>query len=151
MEKEEFDKNSNAALIRTQIENLGQEIDKYHQHLNQQSIWLFLAVLGCWGVTNHWYQLVAFVISFSYFGWQLIDGLQNRTSFKSQFKELEIEISNPQFSDDQRDANQHRLTRVKEKVDLKKLHRTWPWFTSMAFLVASVVNLFQNWYVKWQA
>jgi hypothetical protein len=127
-----------SAEIRTRIEILGREIDEYHRELNLLSIWLFLAIVGCWGIPQKLFQLGAFLISICFCVWQLIQGSRNRKSFHSQFKDIQEELLNPHLSDDERDANRHRLTQVTSKLELIRLKRTWPWVVSCIFLGSSL-------------
>lgn len=53
-------------FIKTELDSLSNEISTWHEILNQEAIWLFLATLGCWGVgvESKWffYSAMGFVL-----------------------------------------------------------------------------------------
>lgn len=56
------------ALMITEIENnitkFRAEIEAHYETLNTEAIWLFLATLGCWGVSVDGIKLIAMLLTF---------------------------------------------------------------------------------------
>ncbi|HDU6200693.1 TPA: hypothetical protein RFX54_003351, partial [Klebsiella quasipneumoniae subsp. similipneumoniae] len=53
--------------ILKEIEKYSAHIDRFRERANIHGIWLFIATLGCWGVTEPSIQLLAFVMLFFIF------------------------------------------------------------------------------------
>ncbi|WP_109078212.1 hypothetical protein [Aggregatibacter kilianii] len=50
-----------------EIEKLNFSITNYHTRLNDESVWLFLATLGCYGVSPWWVKIIALIFVFILF------------------------------------------------------------------------------------
>ena len=53
--------------ILKEIEKYSTHIDRFRARANTHGIWLFIATLGCWGVTEPSIRILAFVILFFIF------------------------------------------------------------------------------------
>ena len=80
--------------IEKQIKQLSQNIDDWHEKANNQGIWIFLATIGCWGVTNNVLQFVALVIVFFMFAYLLSKDTKFKGSFDVQLREIEKKCFN---------------------------------------------------------
>lgn len=53
--------------ILKEIKKYSAHIDRFRARANTHGIWLFIATLGCWGVTEPSIRILAFVMLFFYF------------------------------------------------------------------------------------
>ena len=75
--------------IEIELQKFSQDIDDWHEKANIEGIWIFLATLGCWGVTNNILLFVALIIVFFIFIYLLSKGTEFKGSFDMQFRKLE--------------------------------------------------------------
>ncbi|WP_261242410.1 hypothetical protein [Serratia entomophila] len=94
--------------IENRIVNYRKYIDTFRSEANTHGIWLFIATLGCWGVTQPIIRLIAtFVLLFIFF--YLIDSKKEE---KRPFQIIESEIEeliNVQFNGDEKKARLYDL------------------------------------------
>ena len=79
--------------IEKKIEILKSDIDAYWRTLEVESIWLFLAAIGCWGVDTYWHQFTAFSITFFLFVHRVLQKHANFKPFSKRIKAIQNEIN----------------------------------------------------------
>lgn len=62
-----------AKEILTEIDQLSKQINGYHLIMNQESNWLFLAVIGSYGINNPAMRMTAMMAIVVYFGYSIYD------------------------------------------------------------------------------
>ncbi|MRD72780.1 hypothetical protein GH865_05880 [Rhodocyclus tenuis] len=67
--------------IEDEIQSLRDHVREYRKALNDEGVWLFLATLGCWGVSGKALQIFAIVVTILLFGRRLQDRLSERRPF----------------------------------------------------------------------
>lgn len=85
-----------------EINHLSSEIDITIERLNEKSIWLFLATIGCWGVTHKDMQLFAMLIIAFYFFDQVFRGNLSNKSYSTRIVEIETSALNSSISEDEK-------------------------------------------------
>lgn len=68
-------------LIANRIDELHEEIESYHHNLNMEAVFLFLASLGCYGISNDYLKIAALFITFLLFVSNLILSAFNNPKF----------------------------------------------------------------------
>lgn len=128
--------------IEQSIRSFEQRIVSYHQNLNTSGIWLFLATLGCWSVTEEYIRVVAFLISFLLFTHQLISGLNSFKLFTREIKDIKNEINVAGLVENNKKDYLHDLEQVRKK------HMPWfrilkyvpAYYFSIIFLIISMIH-----------
>jgi len=136
----------NSSIIKS-IQKFEKRIISYHQNLNTSGIWLFLATLGCWSVTDDGMQTLAVVFTGIIFFHRLISGLSSFKLFKSEFKEIEEEINTSSLVSDRKKARLHDLNQIDKKFTswLRILKYIPAYYLSIIFLAASMAH-WRSWY-----
>lgn len=97
------------------IEEYRRHIETYWSLLNIEGIWLFLATLGCWSVSHHWFQLAAFIITAILFGYRIKEKCAGKRRFPAISKQLEEMIRTELQEGDIRKARLYDLAEVQTK------------------------------------
>ena len=74
------------------ITSLENEIIAWQRAVDEEGVWLFLAALGCWGVPNRWFQIIAFIVALILFLWRLCLRRTSHIPFARQIEELKKEV-----------------------------------------------------------
>lgn len=126
--------------IKEKIHSLDLSISNYWQILNQEGIWLFLATLGAWSVSEVTLQYSAAILIFVIFASRVYNRAKENGFFSTQIKEIENEIEN--FLDNDSDvfkARRYDLEIVKSKLSAaKSLRNTIIYFLCATFFGVSV-------------
>ncbi|PLL52668.1 hypothetical protein CWN04_29870, partial [Klebsiella michiganensis] len=77
--------------ILKEIEKYSTHIDRFRARANIHGIWLFIATLGCWGVTEPSIRILAFVMLFFIFLFLLHGSFPGE---KRTFKKIHDDIKN---------------------------------------------------------
>ena len=74
---------------------------EYRRVLNDEGIWLFLATVGCWGVTQPVYQLFAYGVTVMLFGTRVTTRYTESQSFTALAvrleKRIQAEVESPEL------------------------------------------------------
>ena len=79
--------------VEAELEALQHEIRFYRKTLNNEAVWLFLATLGCWSVSNLVLQLVAYMIVVGLFGRRVSEQTRETRSSSALVKAVEERIA----------------------------------------------------------
>ena len=107
-----FDTNS---FISSQILDFKNHIKQYQETINTEGIWLFLAVLGCWGVSDEAMQKTAFILTMIIFLFRVYQKLEDTRSFKEIYLDIEEQINESNLNEDIKKARLYDLNRIKTK------------------------------------
>lgn len=108
--------NLKESKLKEEIHDYNQNIDQYRQALQTQSVWLFLAILGCWSVTSGTHiQLFAFVITFIFFILRVVSHLGEKKSFNSFEKDISKLIEAEFIAGQKKEFYLSELTDLKNK------------------------------------
>lgn len=87
------------STIEKEMQVLEEFVDNYRNLLNSESIWLFLATLGCWSVSQHNIQIFAFLITLYLFFERLSVFRDNSRSFKEYVQIIESRVNQLELND----------------------------------------------------
>jgi type VI protein secretion system component VasK len=90
-------------------------IDAHQLGLNEEGVWLFLAVLGCWSVAPDWMRLVALTLSLVLFGFRYQSYRPNGREFKSEFSLAEKRLRALEVDATLREDGLQRLALLKQE------------------------------------
>ena len=131
----EFDLNG---FIESQISDFKNHIKQYQETINTEGIWLFLAVLGCWGVTDEVMQKTAFIMTMIIFSFRVYQKLEDTRSFKEIYLYIEEQIKESNLNEDIKKARLYDLNRIKNKnLRLSKIVQS-----SSIFIICFVYTVF---------
>ena len=131
----EFDLNG---FIESQISDFKNHIKQYQETINTEGIWLFLAVLGCWGVTYEVMQKTAFIMTMIIFSFRVYQKLEDTRSFKEIYLYIEEQIKESNLNEDIKKARLYDLNRIKNKnLRLSKIVQS-----SSIFIICFVYTVF---------
>ena len=102
-------------LIVNEIADFKEHIHHYRDTLNSESIWLFLAVIGCWGVPDAQTQKISFGITVVIFFHRMLSKIKDSRSFTRMLKDLEEMIHTELPIGDTQKARLFELQRIKRK------------------------------------
>ncbi|MFS7162686.1 hypothetical protein AB6825_18705 [Serratia proteamaculans] len=106
----------NNISIENHIDNYRKYIDTFRSEANTQGIWLFIATLGCWGVTQPVIRLIAISIILFIFFYLIDSNKKEKRPFQTIESEIEKSI-NDQLNGDEKKA---RLYDLKECSNYRK-------------------------------
>jgi hypothetical protein len=131
----EFDVNN---FIASQIADFKNHIQQYQETINTEGIWLFLAVLGCWGVTDEAMQKTAFIVTMIIFAFRVYQKLEDTRSFREIYLYIEEQVKDSNLDEDLKKARLYDLNRVKNKnLRFSKLLKS-----SSIFIICFVYTIF---------
>jgi len=140
--------NSEAAIgsqptIEAEMSALQQHISEYRSALNQEGVWLFLATLGCWSVSNHVLQFFAFLLAVILFGERVMNRVKETRSFSKLVKAIEERIAQSLPEGDSRKARLYDLATFQktELSTLNSLKNTKVFLLCWAFYGVSFIYL----------
>ena len=125
------------------IQEIGANIRQFRTSLNQEGVWLFLTVLGCWSVTFVPLQFTALGITLLLFLWRLHGKRVEKRAFAEVFKAFEARIEAELPLSDARKACLYDLRELRD-VELstrRVLAVAWPFLLSWGFYGATLVHL----------
>jgi hypothetical protein len=106
----------NEEKLRAEIEAYDKNIDQYRKALQTESVWLFLAILGCWSVIGNGYlQAFAFCITIVFFSVQVASHLTHRNTFNSFESRIKKLIEREFISGSVKDHYLEKFGQLKEK------------------------------------
>jgi hypothetical protein len=123
---------------------LRQDINEYRSSLNTEAIWLFLATLGCWSVTNTFLQVVAFVLAFVLFVERVTKRRSETRSFSELFQTVKNRISTEGDSEKVRLNNHLAALGLKELSTINNLKNIWTYFLCGLFYLVSCLYVWIN-------
>lgn len=132
------------STIEVELKVLQQNINEYRKALNGEGVWLFLATLGCWSVTNLPLQFVSFLLALIVFGDRMAKRYKESRSFSKMVRELENRISQSLPEGDSQKARLYDLAIIKqeEMSTLNSLKNTKVFLLCWFFWGASLVYTF---------
>jgi hypothetical protein len=111
----------NQTTIEAEMSALQQHIMDYRATLNQEGVWLFLATLGCWSVSNALLQHLSFILALVIFGDRMTKRLKDTRSFSKLIKTIEERIAHSLPEGDSRKARLYDLNMF-QKGELSALN-----------------------------
>jgi hypothetical protein len=127
--------------IEAELNALNAHIDSYRLTLKEESVWLFLATLGCWSVTQRWLQAVGFFIAIAIFAARIKERSTESKSFPKLFSELELRISELAESEYEKKAGLYDLINIKKTTlsGLEPFRKSFLFMINWFFLAASLI------------
>ncbi|AMF92937.1 hypothetical protein AL536_05610 [Vibrio fluvialis] len=129
-----------------EISSYVRRVEKYHTNLNNSGIWLFLAILGCWGVQSLSVKLFAVTIAFILFSHKLTTELDSYKFFPSQKKEIEEIIDVSSLNEDIKGALKYKLLISDKKwtSQMRYIKYLPAYYLSCVFLIVSMYEWFKH-------
>ena len=102
----------------------------YRAGLSQESVWLFLSTVGCWGVPQPWFQLIAYLLT----GWLFGELMRRHVRDAKSFTDLTNAIERRVHSETIDGAS--RAAQLLEITEFREQHlRSWkPYWASRVFI-----------------
>jgi hypothetical protein len=121
---------SNNSIIEKRIADYGKYIDFFRSEVNTQGIWLFVATLGCWGVSNSLIRFFATFMLLFIFAYLV----NEKNEEKRPFQKIEDEIKSfieSQLVGDERKARLYDLDlKTRYRKSVKNMLKKSPVFLS---------------------
>lgn len=124
-----------------QISDFKDHIRSYHNSLNNEGVWMFLAALGCWGVTDKEMQNASFILTIIIFFYRLYLQLDDTRSFKQIASDIEGDINLSNLENDVKKARLYDLKKLKSKElsTFKIFKSTLVFLACFSFTVISMI------------
>lgn len=144
LETERFDGNT---AIKADINALTAHIREYRVIINGEAVWLFLATLGCWGVSGTLPQFVALCITLVLFLRQATDKVSDKRSFAKMIQDVRDRIDSELLEADARKARLYDLLDIQktELATIVSIKRTWVFVVCWAFYILSCWHALKVW------
>ena len=129
--------------LKAEIEAYDRNIDEYRRALQTESVWLFLAVLGCWSVSSNSYiQTFAFLITIAFFCIQVTSKLTYGRTFNSFESSIQDLVEREFISGPAKDDYLNRLALLKKKraSNIQPLKVAPMFFLCFGFLCWSIYD-----------
>ncbi|MGL4926142.1 MAG: hypothetical protein ACRC4K_04825 [Plesiomonas shigelloides] len=124
------------------LKQLQLEVQNYNQNLNDSGIWLFLATLGCWSVSEPDIRLIATMCTLFLFGHKLITGVNDFKLFTTKIKEQILRIETSNLDEKSKKALKFDLLDFEKKQSHKSriIKKVPAYYISMLFLLLSTIH-----------
>jgi len=138
---------SNYKNIKKEIRGYAKEMNDWWENLQKDPVaeWAFLTTLGCWGVPNHFFQIIAFILAILFFSGKLLK-IPNKTPFSKTELIITNKIKEADLDENEKEALFGKLNKVKKfrhyQSALFVLKKNWRFITSYTFLMMSFVSIF---------
>lgn len=109
--------------IEKRIGRLNCDIVSYWRTLEIESIWLFLAAIGCWSIDSYVYQLAAFSITLLLFMHRVFRRHSNFTPFTKRIAGIENDI-NSELEGEIRRERLEEILLLKTKISFLPLMKS---------------------------
>jgi cell shape-determining protein MreC len=105
-----------------EIVELRRNLAEFRTHLQDHSIWLFLATLGCWSVTSKPLQYAALLLTAFLFVFRAFFGGKHGQSYTRKLRALKDEINKSKLEEDEKKTRLWDVeTLEKENLAVKPL------------------------------
>lgn len=135
----------NEKRLKQELKNYKKNIKQYRNALENESIWLFLAALGCWSVQGY-LQFFSFFITITFFSSKIYNSLKIKKTFNGFEKNI-IELIKKEFKSgakkDEYEARLKSLQHIRQS-NKETLKATPKFMLSCTFLALSIVYLSFN-------
>jgi len=132
--------------IETRISKFEARIIEHYRRLDQESIWLFIAVVGCWSITVNWLQILALLLVFYFLLRNIFDGLELKSSHKQELNEISEEIKQASIEEEAKEKYYGKLWKI-EKNNLTlstTIKKNIKFLASLTFAAISSAYFFDN-------
>ncbi|WP_258042082.1 hypothetical protein, partial [Pectobacterium atrosepticum] len=133
-------KDSDYCDIKKDIRFYARDMNQWWKNLQKDSVaeWLLLTTIGCWGIPNHLFQMLAFILTILFFTGKL-KTLQRKYSFVKSEKMIFGKIMGNDFSVKEREILLYRLDKIKKfrrnRNIIFILKRNWRFIFGYTFLM----------------
>jgi hypothetical protein len=126
-----------------QIRTLEEEIHLTSKRVDEMSIWLFLATLACWSVTEPVMKIIAVFIVLFFLIDHVITGNYSKKSYKARIKDIKERVNNSKLSEPEKNQAIGALSRYCEnQLGFKKLFKTNYQYVVAALFYSGTLVLF---------
>jgi hypothetical protein len=121
------------------------DISNHYSRLELESVWLFLATLGCWSVSIRWVQLIAYIFTFILFTTRIKVGLKDKRSFPKRLKVIQSNVSRLNNEEDSTKALCWDCQDLSKRISIMRSPVNVPTYISvyLFFVVSLCFCLFQ--------
>lgn len=129
------------STVDEEIDALKRHVQGYRRALDSEGVWLFIATLGCWSVTNEKLQFIAFIVAGMLFGERMAKRSSENRSFSKLVEKVEERIGELLPEGDARKARLYDLVefRKSELSVLKSVRHNKVFFVCWLFYGASLI------------
>ena len=126
--------------LRRNLDQLRHWYGERTDHMNRQSIWLFLATLGCWSVSQPHLRLLSFLVTLCIFFYLAVDGLQTGSPAREIRLTIESDLTSPSISAEEKKARDQEYRELEHSVmSAANLKRSWLYWLTFTYWFASTV------------
>lgn len=97
------------------ISQFEDEIVEHYSRLNSESVWFFVATIGCWSIDKLIPLFFAMLLIVIYLTFRIFDGVNWSKSFNSQLKNLRGQIDKVQLTVEKKKELIGSLTTIQEE------------------------------------
>ncbi|SHO19265.1 Putative membrane protein [Moritella viscosa] len=115
---------------------------KHYERLDTESIWLFVATTGTWGIDVTWVRLFALTLVAYYLFRKIFDKHYLKHKYSDELKEIINEIEKPAIPKDTQDRLLGQLSRVERKY----LRSTKAYKLNVKFILSWVFFVISSYY-----
>ena len=127
------------------IKAFEKQLPIYRETLNTEGIWLFLATLGCWSVTEFSLQLFAICITIFLFISNTFKEAEVKKTYANQFKEIEKLIRTEYLDEAELKDQLNRLKELKKSTSVWNFLKSTPIFLlCYTFLGLSIIHFIKH-------
>ncbi len=128
--------------IKQEINDYCENIDQYRRALQTESVWLFLATLGCWSVSDAAIQLFAFFITIVFVGIRVSSKLTVKKTFNTFERTIKELIESEFISGPRKEHYEEELQLIQQKraSNIQPLQTAPMFFICSIFLMWSIYD-----------
>lgn len=137
-------KGSDYYSIKKEIRFYARDMNQWWKNLQKDSVaeWLLLTTIGCWGIPNHLFQILAFILTILFFTGKL-KVLQRKYSFVKSERMILGKIMGDNIPENEREMLLYRLGKIKKfrrnRNIIFIIKRNWRFIFGYTFLMVSFV------------
>lgn len=138
----------NAQTYEHRINALSDYIDKAREEMNTKGVWLFLATLGCWSISQSFLQVAGYMLTLYLFAELLRKNFGSSRSFLEQVRDLEAELVDIEKVDDRDHVIAKGLKELRE-LEETKLHGLTPYKETKVYIAIFLFYTASVGYAMW--
>lgn len=108
-------------------------IEQHHQRLETESLWLFIATLGCWSINNPIIAVIALFIVLLYFADTITREIRKYPSFPKMISEIERTLKEFNSEDDWKLARKYQVNELRKSTSIRAIIKVWRFIIATAF------------------
>lgn len=113
----------------SRIEDLKAQISNRYNVLNLEAIWLFVATLGCWSVSQPHIQILALLLVLVFFAFKISRDKKYELTSVTEMKKIRKDLDESILEGDAKKARLHELEEINKNLfSLRAMYKSTPMF-----------------------